>query len=124
LLCVVAQRLVRTVCRECAETYEPPPESPVWGFVNGAAKSAPSLKRGRGCPACGRTGYRGRVAVAEVMVASRALRELIRQNADADRVRDLAVAEGMVLLADDARAKALAGVTTPEEAMRVAASTD
>lgn len=124
LLCVVAQRLVRTVCRECAETYEPPPESPVWGFVNGAARAAPSLKRGRGCPACGRTGYRGRVAVAEVMVASRALRELIRQNADADRVRDLAVAEGMVLLADDARDKAIAGLTTPEEAMRVAASAD
>lgn len=127
LLCVVAQRLVRTVCRECAEPYEPPPDSPVWGFLNGGAageNGARSLRRGRGCPACGRTGYRGRTSVAEVMVATRSLRELIRQSADADRVKDQAVKEGMVPLLEDARRKALAGVTTPEEAMRVAASAD
>lgn len=122
LLCVVAQRLVRTVCPDCVENYTPPPESPVWGFLNSA--TTPSLRRGRGCPACGRTGFRGRTAVAEVMAASRGIRELIRQNADADRIKDLAVAEGMVPLVQDARAKALAGITTPEEAMRVAASAE
>lgn len=122
LLCVVAQRLARTVCSECAEEYSPPPESPVWGFLNSA--TTPSLRRGRGCPACGRTGFRGRTAVAEVMAASRGIRELIRQNADADRIKDLAVAEGMVPLVQDARRKALAGITTPEEAMRVAASAE
>lgn len=127
LLCVVAQRLVRMVCQECAEPYEPPSDSPVWGFLNGRATAendVRSLRRGRGCPACGRTGYRGRTSVAEVMVATRTLRELIRQSADADRVKDQAVSEGMVPLLEDARRKALAGITTPEEAMRVAASTD
>lgn len=127
LLCVVAQRLVRTVCRECAESYEPPPDSPVWGFLNGGAASengVRSLRRGKGCPVCGRTGYRGRTSVAEVMVATRTLRELIRQSSDADTVKDQAVKEGMIPLLEDAKRKALNGVITPEEAMRVAASAE
>ena len=125
LLCVVAQRLVRKVCPDCAESYEPPPDSPVWGFLgNGAGNGAASLRRGRGCPSCGRTGYRGRTCVAEVMAASRAIRDLVRRNADADAVRDQAVREGMVPLVEDARRKALEGTTTPEEAMRVAASAE
>uniref|UniRef100_UPI00146FC61D GspE/PulE family protein n=1 Tax=Desulfovirgula thermocuniculi TaxID=348842 RepID=UPI00146FC61D len=125
LLCVVAQRLVRKVCPDCAEPYEPPPDSPVWGFLgNGAGNGAASLRRGRGCPSCGRTGYRGRTCVAEVMAASRAIRDLVRRNADADAVRDQAIREGMVPLVEDARRKALEGTTTPEEAMRVAASAE
>jgi len=124
LLCVVAQRLVRTICPNCAESYTPPSESPVWGFLNGGGPASFSLRRGKGCPACGRTGFRGRTAVAEVMIVTRRIRELIRRGADSDAVRDTAVEEGMVPLVQDARQKALAGITTPEEAMRVAASAE
>ncbi|MGB9887075.1 MAG: GspE/PulE family protein [Moorellales bacterium] len=124
LLVVVAQRLARTVCPRCAEEYVPEPDSPAWGFLNGGEPRGMRLKRGRGCPECGRTGYRGRTAVAEAMAVSRGIRDLIRRGADADRIRDLAVAEGMVPLAEDARKKALEGITTPEEAMRVAASAE
>ncbi|QSZ28029.1 Flp pilus assembly complex ATPase component TadA [Aceticella autotrophica] len=124
LLCVVAQRLVRRVCHECAEPYQPPVDSPVWGFLNTNGTPAVSLKHGRGCPSCGRTGYRGRIAIVEVMTASREIRELIRQNSTADKIRDLAVRDGMTTLLENARSKALEGITTPEEAMRVASSFD
>ncbi|MDI6604226.1 MAG: ATPase, T2SS/T4P/T4SS family [Thermoanaerobacteraceae bacterium] len=124
LLCVVAQRLVRRVCHECAEPYQPPADSPVWGFLNTNGTPSISLKHGRGCPSCGRTGYRGRIAIVEVMTASRGIRELIRQNSTADKIRDLAVSEGMTTLLENARSKALEGITTPEEAMRVASSFD
>ncbi|NHM28137.1 Flp pilus assembly complex ATPase component TadA [Desulfofundulus sp. TPOSR] len=121
LLCVAAQRLVRLVCPKCAEEYVPSSDSPAWGFLNGERVS---LRRGKGCPWCGHTGYRGRTAVTEVMAVTRGIRELVRKGASADEVKTLAVSEGMVLLGEEARKKVLAGLTTPEEAMRVAASAE
>lgn len=125
LLCVVGQRLVRTVCNECAEPYDPPFDSPVWGFLNnGHSKEGLNLRRGKGCPVCARTGYKGRTSVSEVMVVTRPIRELIRKNADSKTIRDVAINEGMVPMIEDARIKAVSGITTPEEAMRVAAFID
>ncbi|MGB9782622.1 MAG: GspE/PulE family protein [Moorellaceae bacterium] len=116
LLCVVAQRLVRTVCPRCREQYPLPPDSPASTFMEGYGQTA---WRGRGCRYCNYTGYTGRTAVAEVMRVTRAIRELIRRNATADEIKDAAVREGMVPLAETARARAVAGTTTVEDAMRV-----
>lgn len=116
LLCVVAQRLVRTICPRCREEYPLPPDSPASAFMEGFGQTA---WRGGGCPRCGYTGYIGRTAVAEVMQATRAIRQLIRRNTAADEIRDAAVREGMVPLAEMARIKAASGVTTVEDAMKV-----
>ncbi|GEA15418.1 type II secretion system protein E [Moorella sp. E308F] len=116
LLCVVAQRLVRTVCPRCREEYSLPPDSPAGAFMEGFGQTA---WRGIGCPRCGYTGYVGRTAVAEVMRVTRTIRELIRRNAAADEIRDAAMREGMTPLAETARAKVASGVTTVEDAMKV-----
>lgn len=121
LLCVATQRLMRLVCSRCTEEYEPPPDSPVWAFLNGGRGA---LRRGKGCPWCGHTGYRGRTAVAEVMAVTKEIRDLIKENAPAGEIKALALSGGMMPLAEDARRKALAGMTTPEEAMRVAGSAE
>lgn len=126
LLCVVAQRLVRLNCPECAEDYTPPVDSPVWAFLNGASRDGHKsiLRRGRGCSGCENTGVKGRMAIAEVMNISKKMRELIRVNASADEIRRQAVAEGMATLLDSAREKVTRGLVAPEEGMRVVAFTE
>jgi type IV pilus assembly protein PilB len=117
LLCVASQRLVRLVCPRCRETVPLDPDRPAFDFM--ASRDLPGVSaRGRGCPRCGGTGYRGRTAIAEVMPVSRGVRELVRRKAAADEVRDLAVAEGMVPLAEEARRRAAAGEITADDALR------
>jgi type IV pilus assembly protein PilB len=121
LLCVAAQRLLRLVCPRCAEEYELPPDAPE-RVVLGLDSGPVAVRRGRGCPSCGRTGYRGRTAVAEVMFTDRGLRELIRRGAPAEALRDLAVSSGMVPLKQAALEKLLSGATTVQEVVRVVCS--
>lgn len=119
LLCVASQRLVRLVCPKCAEAVPLDPDSPAFDFM--ASAGLPGVTaRGRGCPHCAGTGYRGRVAIAEVMAVSRGMRELIRGKASADEARDLALREGMSPLVEEARRRAAAGEITVDEALRAA----
>jgi type II secretory ATPase GspE/PulE/Tfp pilus assembly ATPase PilB-like protein len=97
---VVAQRLVRRVCRSCAD-------APTTVF---AAES---------CAACCGTGFSGRVAVVELLVVDDALRALIRRDAGADALRTAARAAGMRTLAEDGRARVQDGLTTADELSRV-----
>lgn len=120
LLCVASQRLVRLVCPFCAEDYAPPAESPVWAFFGDSKKCG--FRRGKGCLRCGRTGYKGRTAAVETIFLDKAMRELVKRSASAEELKEAAAAGGTVFLADDAKEKAVAGLITPEEAMRVAAS--
>ncbi|MDI6895661.1 MAG: GspE/PulE family protein [Bacillota bacterium] len=118
LLCVAAQRLVRVVCPLCGERYELPPDAPE-RYALGLDSEPAYLRRGRGCSSCGGSGYRGRTAVAEVMVVDREVRELVRRGASADEIRDAASKGGMVPLHEAAAGKVLAGETTVAEVMRV-----
>jgi general secretion pathway protein E len=83
------------------------------------ASDYPILHRGTGCDRCGGTGYRGRIGLYELLVMSDAIRHHIASGADANIIRDQAISEGMKTLRQDALEKLAAGLTTPEEVVRV-----
>jgi type IV pilus assembly protein PilB len=116
--CVVAQRLARRLCDSCKQAVTVPAaalgmredEVPSDGF---------RIFEPAGCGRCGKTGYRGRLGVFEVMLVTERIRSLIMQRADADSIGDAAVAEGMIRLRDDAMEKVKAGETSIAEIARV-----
>ena len=122
LLAVLAQRLIRTLCPECSEAYEPSREElsgllEAYGLQAAASDALldrwdGTLRRPKGCPGCGGTGYRGRLAVHELMVATEPLRALIRKGAGVDAIRERAQQDGMRTLMQDGIAKVLQGRTT------------
>lgn len=117
---VVAQRLVRRVCRDCSEEVDPTEREKIIFQERGL--SIDKLKRGKGCPSCNMTGYRGRMAIHEVLQIDDELRKLIMESVSASRIRDYAKESGMKFLVDDGLLKVQAGLTTTEEVLRVAAS--
>jgi type IV pilus assembly protein PilB len=122
LTMVVAQRLVRTICKECKESYE---VNTQWlATVGVPQKKWPegpkvTLHRGKGCDACSGTGYRGRMGIHEVLEVTDDIRELISQRATALKIKETALKNGMVTLQESAIRKLLAGSTTAEEVIRV-----
>jgi type II secretory ATPase GspE/PulE/Tfp pilus assembly ATPase PilB-like protein len=83
-----------------------------------------TLYRPVGCEACEHTGYRGRTTILELLVMTEAVRRIILEQRDADAIRRVALAEGMVPMREDGLRKALAGLTTVEEVERVSQATD
>jgi type IV pilus assembly protein PilB len=117
---VLGQRLLRVVCPSCKERYVPPPEFLASLAVNGASlPEGVKLARGAGCQECNQLGYRGRTAVYEVLKMSDPLREAVLQKKSALAVRELARREGMKTMKESALAKAVQGVTSAEEILRV-----
>ncbi|MFZ5688127.1 MAG: GspE/PulE family protein [Bacillota bacterium] len=117
---VVAQRLVRKICPHCKASYQLPPDSPHRVFIGVDANAAISLYKGQGCRQCEYTGYRGRLAIQEVLAVSAQLRSLILEKASSEELKNQAVSEGMKTLKEDGIIKALEGLTTIEEVIRVA----
>jgi type II secretory ATPase GspE/PulE/Tfp pilus assembly ATPase PilB-like protein len=115
VIAVVAQRLVRRVCRRCAEQYVPP-DSVLKRF--GAAPGT-RFRHGVGCAACNEQGYRGRIAIFELLPLSLTLRQMVMEGRSAAEAREQSIKEGMVTLREDGAAKARAGITSPEEVLRV-----
>lgn len=128
LACIVAQRLVRRVCRDCAAKVPMRAEErhllAACGLLPdaGGAPSPVMLTRGAGCANCRKTGYKGRIAVHEVLVADEGLRRLIAQNADAETIRQHARERGYRTMLEDGLDKVLAGLTTTEELLRAVAA--
>jgi general secretion pathway protein E len=124
LLAVLAQRLVRKVCSTCAIEKELMAEERMQlGLLSGT--DAPLLCRvGSGCSSCRNTGYRGRVAICELLRLEESIRRHIQSRASATDIRDGAVRLGMRLLRDDGIEKVLAGITTPNEVARVTVRSD
>ncbi len=118
---IAAQRLVRTLCLDCREPYEALPELADRLRQGGATLTAAPVKlyRARGCDACQGSGYRGRSPVAEVLVTSDRIRQLVLSRAEAGEIRKAAIDEGMVTLFADGIGKALEGITSIEEIFRV-----
>lgn len=114
---VIAQRLVRLICPDCKEEYQPKQE--LLGRL-GMDKQALPFKfyRGTGCAKCGSAGYRGRSVIEEVMVMSRRLRELTQDGASADLLRDAAMATGMTTLGINGLQKIEMGLTTIDEVLK------
>ena len=120
MLGVQAQRLVRRVCTECAETLDMTgDEAEVLGLK---PEDMHPVRRGKGCERCADTGYRGRVGLYELLNMSDEIRHLITSGADANVIRQQAIREGMVTLREDALDKLRRGLTTPEEVVRVTRS--
>jgi general secretion pathway protein E len=115
---VLAQRLVRRVCAACADPT--PPEPAVAREMAAAGFPADRVLRGRGCAACRNTGYRGRTGIHELLTVDDALRAELLRAPGTDRLRRVALERGMRPLRADGWRQVAAGVTTPEEVLRVA----
>jgi general secretion pathway protein E len=121
---IQAQRLVRTLCTDCREAYEPIPEVVSrWGLDRFTDGESVILHRPVGCDACGGTGYTGRIAVVEIFLMTDPIRELVLKRCDVGDIGRLAREQGMVAMRDDGLAKAVAGLTTIEEVLRVTPAT-
>lgn len=120
VLGVVAQRLVRVICRECKEGYNPDSDSLERNFLGVAADEEVILYRGIGCSNCNNTGYRGRMAIHEIMPINSTIREAINRKASSDEISRIAIQQGMTTMRQDGIQKALAGITDIREVMRVA----
>lgn len=119
LIGVLAQRLVRVICRYCRESFEmEAAELQDLGLEIGG-EDALTLYRGRGCSKCRGTGYLGRSGIFEVMPYSDTLKEMTTPQLDLEALRLKARAEGMVSLRENAVAKMLNGTTTYQEVLRV-----
>jgi type IV pilus assembly protein PilB len=120
VVCVMAQRLVRRVCGECAQPDTPDPL--LMNKFTGQDKDG-QFRRGAGCPRCLNTGFRGRVGVYEMLDLDREIQEAIDRNASSAAIRALAIGRGMRALWQDGFEKARLGLTTVEEVIRIAAGT-
>jgi type IV pilus assembly protein PilB len=119
--CVLAQRLSRRLCDWCKEAYEPTEEELVgarWPFEDLAVPEA--LYRPVGCRNCANTGYRGRMAIHEVMPITPEIESLTIRRASAGEIREVALYQGMYELRADGLAKAAGGLTSVREVSRVA----
>lgn len=120
VLGVIAQRLVRIVCSGCKESYTPPEDSLERVFLGAGPKEELTLYRGVGCSRCNGSGYRGRMAIHEVMPISAEVRQAVTRRASSDEISKIAIVQGMVTMRQDGIKKALAGLTDLKEVMRVA----
>ena len=116
---VLAQRLVRTVCEECREEYTPPQKSLKDFGESETSSKQPKLYRGKGCPKCMNTGYKGRIGIFELMILDDKIRNLIMTRAPAEEIRGAARSAGMIGLKEDGVQKVRQGLTTIEEVLRV-----
>ncbi|HEY4486028.1 MAG TPA: type IV-A pilus assembly ATPase PilB [Nitrospiria bacterium] len=115
VILILAQRLVRRICKECkAEEKIPIPVLVKAGMSEEDAKRAVCFK-GKGCTNCNDTGYRGRLALYEVMPISEEMRELVLQGASSDEIKKRAISLGMMTLRMSGMAKVKEGLTTVEE---------
>ncbi len=117
--CVVAQRLCRSLCPRCKEPFTPHPEEiDAMGFTLPAGHDG-QVFRPKGCTSCGGTGYRGRMALHEVMPVGEEIERLTVRRAATEEISRAACADGMVTLRDDGWLKVLEGRTSVEEVLRV-----
>jgi type IV pilus assembly protein PilB len=119
---VLAQRLARRLCSNCAEMYTPSVEDMLRARVSpdvAAASDGMAFYRKRGCPRCGQTGYKGRIGVYQLLEMTEELQTLAANKATREELERAAMGQGMKTLWDDGLAKVAAGVTSLEELGRV-----
>ena len=130
---IVAQRVVRKICTNCKETYDPPPQI-IEDVKNALGKLLAEdlqkmhlpgdankfkLQRGKGCDVCADSGYFGRIGIFEVLGLSEKIGRLILEHAPANEIEKQAVDEGMITMIQDGYLKSIEGITTVEEVLRV-----
>ena len=122
---IIGQRLIRKICPKCVVSTMTTIEELKNKFSKeliekhfGSSKKEIRTYHGKGCELCSQTGYKGRVGIFEVMVASESIRQLIMQRANADAIKEQAIKEGMTTMIEDGIKKVMAGATTIEEVLR------
>jgi general secretion pathway protein E/type IV pilus assembly protein PilB len=111
----MAQRLVRRVCRRCAAPDSPSATELRALNIGPAAAAGATFMRGKGCPDCNGTGYRGRLGIFEIFVVSEEIQRMIYDNVQASKLREKARLTGMRTMREDGIRKVLAGMTTIDE---------
>jgi type II secretory ATPase GspE/PulE/Tfp pilus assembly ATPase PilB-like protein len=129
LLGILAQRLVRTLCKKCKEAYHPTKQeyddiAESYGLEQFAQLNLPYnedfiLYRPKGCAACDQTGYKGRMGIHELLIGSDQMKRLIQKHANIDSLREAAISEGMTTLLQDGIQKAIQGLTDFKQVRRV-----
>ena len=111
---ILAQRLVRKICSKCREAYEPDPELlPRLGLKPGV-----KLYRGKGCAACNRSGYKGRMGIFELLIPDMTLRKMVMERNTTDEIRQYLLKRGdFDTLRGDGLHKVLDGLTTMEQVL-------
>lgn len=121
---VEGQRILRQICPHCKYAFTPPPEvvNSITQVLGRLMPKLPSVQlyKGKGCAECGNLGYLGRIGIYEVLTVSEKIMRLILERASTTDIEKQAVEEGMITLKQDGYMKALEGVTTLEEVLRVA----
>jgi len=119
---IVAQRLCRKICMNCREERKSTPDELIaCGFAPASAEKI-KVYHGKGCESCNNTGYKGRIAIYEVLQVTPKIRELVLRNASADDIKKQAIRDGMKTLRMCALTKVAQGLTTLEEAVTNSAS--
>ena len=125
LVGVLAQRLVRVLCRECKKAYAPTDEelalAGITPKVLAQAGNPKVLYKSQGCPACQNTGYQGRTGIYELMLVDDDVRQLVLKNVDSGTIKKAAVERGMVTLLEHGAYKVARGITTAAEVLSVTA---
>ncbi|HVM35224.1 MAG TPA: type II secretion system ATPase GspE [Actinomycetota bacterium] len=117
---VVAQRLARKLCDRCKAAYTPTEDELIAAhFPFDLTQELPTLYRPNGCTACGNTGYKGRLAVHEVMRITEEIERLVAERASSEDIGKVARSQGMRTLREDGMAKVAKGVTSIEEVLRI-----
>jgi len=116
---IIAQRLVRRLCPKCKLTYRPSDEDLIKLGLKRDLASKITFYKGGGCANCKDTGYRGRVAICEVLVCNSMIREMISSNATEEAILKAAVNNGMRYITEDGIEKGKQGITSIEELLRV-----
>ena len=117
---ILAQRLVRTLCESCKEAHVALPEIvEQMGLARFSSEKEITLYRPKGCPQCAQTGYSGRVSIMEMLPMTDPLRSLVMKHATATDLKAEAIRERMLTMYEDGMRKAVRGITTFEEVLRV-----
>jgi len=116
---IMAQRLLRRVCKHCAQDYVPNEVEKHLLGLSDEYVATHTFKKGKGCSSCGKTGYKGRIGIYEICMLDNDITELVYRNEPTQVIREAARRNGMHSLRDDALRKAEAGISTLEEVIRV-----
>ena len=119
--CVVAQRLMRRLCERCKDPYEPTSADLLVLERDEKVDFDGPIYRAVGCPQCGKTGYRGRFGIHEILLVTEEMRGLVADHAHGDDIKKCAVASGMLTLREAGVANVVRGYSTVEELLRVVA---
>ncbi len=116
---ILAQRLVRRLCRTCRETIQPDSESLASIGITPEMLAGRTIYRDKGCPDCLQTGHRGREGIFELLLMDDRVKSTILRTSDANAIKKIGVENGMLTLRQDGARKVLEGITTIEEVFRV-----